>query len=231
MSSAPTLDFPRLRRLACTLGLLRPDPIRVLRDAGRTMVGEPRLRQLRECCIRLRHTRAAFVECGVAKGGCLALMARDAGPRNAVWGFDSFEPLPPLTAGDDGSGQDWVGVRCCGDEGQAAVATTFRIAGLDPACARVVPGWYEDTLPVHRAAIGPIAVLRLDSDWYAATRFTLEQLYDQVIPGGFILLDDYGVWAGCRNAVDEFRRERDITSPMRTLPNDAYGAYWVKEGG
>jgi hypothetical protein len=56
--------------------------------------------------------------------------------------------------------------------------------------------------------LGPIAILRLDGDWYESTRICLEHLYDRVVPGGFIILDDYNGVEGCKRATDEFTAAR-----------------------
>ena len=58
--------------------------------------------------------------------------------------------------------------------------------------------------------IGPIAVLRLDGDFYESTRFCLETLYDRVVPGGYVIIDDYGTFEGCRAAVHEFLDSRGL---------------------
>ena len=55
-----------------------------------------------------------------------------------------------------------------------------------------------------------IAVLRLDTDYYDSTRFELEHLYDRIPSGGFIIIDDYGHWQGCKKAVDEFWLARNL---------------------
>jgi len=55
-----------------------------------------------------------------------------------------------------------------------------------------------------------IAVLRLDTDWYESTKVELENLYDRVVPGGLIIIDDYYYWAGQQKAVDEFFKNRGI---------------------
>jgi hypothetical protein len=46
----------------------------------------------------------------------------------------------------------------------------------------------------------------MDGDWYSSTREVLENLFDQVITGGRIQIDDYGHWEGCRRAVTEFEK-------------------------
>lgn len=53
--------------------------------------------------------------------------------------------------------------------------------------------------------IGRIAYLRLDGDLYSSTMEALEALYHKVSPGGFVYVDDYGSYNGCRAAVDRFR--------------------------
>jgi DNA topoisomerase IB len=38
----------------------------------------------------------------------------------------------------------------------------------------------------------------------------MENLYDRVVPGGIIQIDDYTYWNGCRKAIDEFLACRGI---------------------
>jgi hypothetical protein len=65
-----------------------------------------------------------------------------------------------------------------------------------------VQGKVEDTIP--GALPERIAILRLDTDWYASTAHELAHAYDRLSPGGVLLIDDYGCWAGSRKATDEF---------------------------
>ena len=60
----------------------------------------------------------------------------------------------------------------------------------------------EDTIP--QTIPDQIALLRLDTDWYESTKHELIHLYPLLAPGGVLILDDYGYWAGARKAVDEF---------------------------
>jgi hypothetical protein len=66
----------------------------------------------------------------------------------------------------------------------------------------------------------------VDCDWYASVRFCLEQLYDQVSPGGYVVIDDYGHWQGCRRAVDEFLTSRGMIGALTRV--DYTGVYWKK---
>src|SRR6266849_2479957 len=70
-----------------------------------TMVAVPRLRQLVAHAETLHHEgiAGAVVECGTWRGGSLALIDwafRALGDVRPLWGFDSFEGLPPPGAFD-----------------------------------------------------------------------------------------------------------------------------------
>src|SRR5690349_2204862 len=73
---------------------------------------------------------------------------------------------------------------------------------------RINPGWFRDTFPLVTAK--QISLLNIDADWYEPVKLCLETFYDRVVPGGFVSIDDYGYWPGCRKAVDEFFALRNI---------------------
>jgi hypothetical protein len=52
----------------------------------------------------------------------------------------------------------------------------------------------------------------LDTDWYESTKKELEVLYPRVVANGFVLIDDYSDWNGCRQAVDEYLATIDKTT-------------------
>ena len=86
-----------------------------------------------------------------------------------------------------------------------------------------VKGWFEHTLPVQRQRLGPIALLRVDGDWYASVRCCLEQLYDQVVDGGLVVLDDYYAWDGCAIATHEFLGSRRLAHRIEGVLGQAAG--------
>jgi len=49
-----------------------------------------------------------------------------------------------------------------------------------------------------------ISLLRLDTDFYESTKIELDILYPRLIAGGYLIIDDYGHWKGCKQAVDEY---------------------------
>lgn len=157
------------------------------------------------------------VECGVWRGGSTMLAALtllDLGERDrTLWLYDTFEGMSEPTEHDvsvDGASmvQEWSSHRgqtedpvfAYGslDEVRATMARTAYPADR----LRFVPGKVEDTIPATLP--GPIALLRLDTDWYESTKHELEHLWPLLAPGGVIIVDDYGHWAGARQAVDGY---------------------------
>jgi hypothetical protein len=85
-------------------------------------------------------------------------------------------------------------------------------------------GWFKDTLPT--APIERLAVLRLDGDLYESTIVALNALYDKVSVGGYVIVDDYHVVAGCRKAISDFLAVRGIAPDL--LEIDGVGVFWQK---
>lgn len=182
--------------------------------------------------VDLRKLPGAIVECGVWKGGCSASMLlaiQESGSMRPLWAFDSFQGLPRPTA-EDGEfakrkSDEWGGGGCETTE-EDFRETLFGIACLKDENVHIRKGWFQDTLPRHKNEIGPIAILRLDGDWYESVMVCLEHLYELVVPGGYILIDDYGFWEGAQKATDEFREKLGIRSPLITTDHDE--RYWIK---
>jgi hypothetical protein len=204
-----------------------------------TMVNSFKLRNVWELARAADNRRlaGAFVECGVWRGGAAALMAysaKIAKSERLTWLFDSFEGLPEPSARDGPDAANYAHARASGSLipiGQCVatveeVAEIFRKLGIDRTRTRIVAGWFQDTVTARAPTVGPIALLRLDVDWYESTRICLEGLYDSVVSGGYVVLDDYDFWKGSRAAVDEFFARRGIHPQLRRIPNG--GRYLVK---
>ena len=190
--------------------LAQPRKLRAAARARRhTMIAYPGLAQLHELASSLARdgVPGSVVQCGVWNGGSAAVMAlasREAGWPREMWLFDSWEGLPEpadIDVSENGLRRErgWN----LGFEEQVEELLFGRL-GLHRDGVRLVKGWFEDTLPQHRDAVAPIALLHADADWYESTRTILENFYELVSPGGYIVFDDYGHWKGCARAVDEF---------------------------
>jgi len=157
-----------------------------------------------------------FVECGVWKGGSMMAVAltllrlNDSG--RTLYLFDTFQGMPAAGKAD----RDYAGRSA--DENRRtsrwATSESWCLAGLEEVQKnmestnyaadriRYIPGRVEATIPAR--APEKIAFLRLDTDWYESTRHELEHLYPRLVPGGVLILDDYGYWQGVRQATDEY---------------------------
>ncbi|CAE6731885.1 TylF/MycF/NovP-related O-methyltransferase [Paraburkholderia haematera] len=172
-----------------------------------------------------------FIETGVWRGGVTILMravltAFGAAGRD-VWVADSFAGLPAPDPATDLRDAIWHHLmRAVGllRSDLATVRDAFARVGLLDRRVRFLPGWFAETLP--DAPIGRLALMRLDGDWYESTRVALDALYPRLSPGGFVIVDDYGLPTGCARAVDEYRATHRIDAPLMRVNGQA--VYWRK---
>jgi O-methyltransferase len=160
----------------------------------------------------------ALVECGTWKGGASGMMALAhlaSGPATRpLHLFDSFQGLPPPNAEHDGERANRLARdhavapggaldRCVGtlEENRRLMR---EIVGYPEVLTHYHVGWFQNTVSPAASWLGPIALLRLDGDWYESVKTCLEALVPLVSPGGFVVVHDYGRWPGCRKAVDEY---------------------------
>lgn len=166
-----------------------------------------------------------FLEAGVWKGGCSALMAKLCeieGANRKTWSLDSFEGMSEPNLEFDlleGESKAWA---CLQESVQLRNFnledfhhTCFDIMQVKEEYLNIVPGWVNDTIYETARQIDKIAVLRVDIDYYEPTKLILEHLYDKVVPGGYIICDDYGAWKGARKAIDDFRQARNLSGIMQ----------------
>jgi O-methyltransferase len=182
-----------------------------------------------------------LVECGVWKGGAVGTMAiahmsSAKPPFRYLQLFDSWQGLPEPRVDTDGavavkltsrnaSGKLRPIGECVADIGDCQRLLEDQIR-YPRALIKYHRGWFQDTLPKVAPAMGPIALLRLDGDWYDSTKICLEYLYPRVVSNGVIHIDDYGHWVGCRRAVDEFLDAQP--GPLMLHSIDSSGRYWLK---
>lgn len=174
---------------------------------------------------RVRNVPGCVVECGVWRGGMSGGMAVILGKERTYFLFDSFEGLPPAKEIDGQSAIEWQSNK----EGEyyfdnCAAGPEFAAEAMKLAGAKHVElrqGWFDKTLPGFKAP-SPIALLRLDGDWYESTMVCLENLFGQVAPGGLIVLDDYYTWDGCSRAVHDFLSRRSAVERIRSRGDVGY---------
>jgi predicted O-methyltransferase YrrM len=183
----------------------------------------------------------AYVECGVWKGGSAMAMAMTLDhlqESRDIYLFDTFEGMPPGTSVDidlEGNDERWyreesdLYIHAGKGSGWNAISideVKMNLDRLSPTRQRFhfVKGCVEDTLPLK--APEQIALLRLDTDFYASTRHELEHLYPRLVSGGIIIIDDYGHFLGARKAVDDYIAGHRLEIFMHRI--DYTAIMWIK---
>ena len=158
-----------------------------------------------------------FVECGVWRGGstmaAIDTLLKAGDKSREIYLYDTYEGMSEPTEADkvftgtaaeellnSSDREDATSVWCYSalEEVQKNVGTL----NYPTAKVHYVKGKVEDSIP--QTLPGKIALLRLDTDWYESTAHELKNLYPLLVPGGVIIIDDYGHWEGARKAVDEY---------------------------
>jgi O-methyltransferase len=161
-----------------------------------------------------------MVECGVWRGGSMMAIAETllalGDTQRHLYMYDTYEGMSAPSEHD----KDFGNTPAAELLQQTAVGTSYDniwcYASLEDVQANLnsthypaaqlhfIKGPVEETLHKHVHLHPHIAMLRLDTDWYASTKVEIEQLYHLLVPGGFMIADDYGHWQGARQAIDEY---------------------------
>jgi O-methyltransferase len=181
------------------------------------------------------------VECGVWRGGSMMAVAlclvKTEDFSRSLYLYDTYEGMPrPGSVDKDASGRfadEMFSKVQTHEDGSTWCAATYEevrtnllSTGYPESRIHFVKGKVENTLPLRDPR--PIALLRLDTDWYESTRCELEHLYSHIAPDGILIIDDYGNWQGCRRAVDEFFNANSAAPFMHRI--DYTGRLLIKTG-
>ena len=164
-----------------------------------------------------------FVECGVWKGGSAMIMALSLLKMNEtkrkIYLYDTFKGMTKPTEKDirtldsapiiniwrkyqKKNHNKWY-FSCIGEVKKNMLSTGYPLEKLI-----FVRGKVEDTIP--NTMPSKIAILRLDTDWYESTYHELKYLFPLISCGGVIIIDDYGNFAGQKEAVNKYFKKNNI---------------------
>jgi len=185
--------------------------------------------------LRMSKEQGVYVECGVAAGAQIIAMAY-AAPNKTIYAFDSFQGIPlPSNRDDQMPGLKFLSQReiiNLPDPGsqllESSGATVVSLDDFKDHCVKSgvgtrnikpVCGWFEETVPNFQRE--KIAILRLDGDLYNSTTVCLKYLFDRVIEGGYVIIDDWSL-NGCRSACDDYFSSIGYSPDYKFISNIAY---------
>lgn len=190
-----------------------------------TAASPARCKALYKACTALTDQKidGDWIECGVLDGGTAAIAAyASKGTGRKLHLFDAWQGLPESTPEDGVEGKSWeadvVG-------SPRRVQTVMRKVGASPEDIIIHKGWFEETFP--KADIPKVSFLHIDCDFHDPVKLCLETWVPRMVSGGYVQIDDYKAFVGCRKAVDDFL----VMRPDIELVVEPYGGgavyFWV----
>ena len=147
-----------------------------------------------------------IIECGVYRAGTTVLLARLIKQKRmakTIYALDSFSGFAEEIDDDVTRGQVVADGRSAFRANSAAyVRRKLAVLGVDDVI-EIVPGYFEETLPGIQDRF---CLALIDCDLEKSVEFCLEQLWDRVVEGGWIVVDDYTNpgYPGAAVAADRF---------------------------
>jgi O-methyltransferase len=185
--------------------------------------------------LEANHLEGDVVECGVWRGGSMmaaayTLLASGNTTRH-LYLYDTFEGMSAPTDKDTALIDGQQAQELLRVAKNKETAEIWAYAGLQEVERNVgattyprdrlhfIKGKVEETIP--RQIPSKIALLRLDTDWYESTKHELVHLYPRLVPNGVLIIDDYGHWAGSRQATDEYFAQLEFRPLLNRLDYSA----------
>ncbi len=174
----------------------------------------------------------AVVNVGIFKGGFslfLKALYQELELKNEFWLFDSFKGFGEMKVFSDAEKDclKWFNsyLHKVKLPTKSELAIEFKQFGIEDNL-NIVDGFIEQTSVIFPH--DKIALLHIDVDFYYPTLEALNVFYDKVSKGGIIIIDDYNLkQTNCKEAVDQFRKEKNISSRLEVLGN--YQVAWIKK--
>jgi hypothetical protein len=190
---------------------------RVIRD-GRTYLNVDRLYTIWQAVESLPPSARAVAEVGVYRGGSAWFMAdalRRSGREMPFYVCDTFQGHVEVDDSVDGVHRPGVQFTRVKADKVAKYLREFPFI-------RMQVGDIRETAPAF-AGESAFGLVHLDVDVYPITRFCLDFFGPRVVPGGMMVMDDYGTTTceGVKRAVDEFTASNPGFRVMHLLTGQA----------
>ena len=157
-----------------------------------------------------------IVEFGVFKGASLIKFATfrelfENTYSRKIIGFDVFDKFPETDFADDKKYREEF-IENAGESSITLESLHEILEYKKFQNVELVKGDILETAPKY-IADNPqlkISLLHIDVDIYEPSKIILETMYDSVVKGGLIVLDDYGTFPGETKAVDDFFHGKSV---------------------
>lgn len=216
-----------IKRIIQRLKSMAPLPpgskvIRLVQEKKLTYLSQAKLAKLASICAFNENNNIPgdIIETGCALGGSGIVMAASKAVSRSQKIYDVFGeiPAPSEKDGEDvQSRYDTIHAgKSEGIDGETyygyvenlyeVVKNSFNEAGypVESNNVSLFKGLLQDTLIIDQ----PVALAHIDVDWYDPVYVSLERICPHLSLGGTFVVDDYLDWSGCREAVDEFFKDK-----------------------
>ena len=172
-----------------------------------------------------------IIETGSALGGSAILISKSKSQKRPFKVLDVFGMIPPPTEKDGEDvhkrfeviesgkakgiqGDEYYGYKT---DLMKEVELNFNRFGVDLAKNNVelVPGLFQDTLQAE----GKVSLAHIDCDWYDSVMVCLERITPRLVEKGVMVMDDYYDWSGCRDATDDYFKDKQDQFTFETVAN------------
>jgi asparagine synthase (glutamine-hydrolysing) len=206
----------KIRQAAATARL--SSVARTARSRNLTYLSPAKLRAIESCLESVVRDGIPgdYLEAGVALGGSAIVIASHLDGERRFYGYDVFGMIPEPSDADPPEVHDRYAVIASGqsqgiggeeyygyhDALYEEVVAAFGSFGIpvDGERVQLHRGLFEDTLK----PAGAVAFAHIDCDWHDPLRLCLERIHPHLVPGAWVVIDDYYAYGGARRAVDEF---------------------------
>ena len=171
------------------------------------------------------------VECGVYKGASFIRWASfreilENPYSRKIIGFDAFGKFPE--GQEDAANRAFI-QRFSSQGGDGISRDSFAqvLAYKGVENSELIEGDIYATVPQYVAAHPElkIALLHLDVDVYGPSKVVLDHLFERIVKGGLLVMDDYGIVPGETQAVDELIKQIEARPLIEKLPIAHIPAY------
>lgn len=146
-----------------------------------------------------------IVECGLGKLKSFQML-KLLNESKTIFGFDSFCGFPNPTKEDHSPRNpkkgDW-NILNYNDTKKFLEKNNYQEFTL-------IKGYVEETVPIWKNKITRISILHIDLDLHNGYKCVLDNFFDKVVTGGYILFDEYNnpKFPGAKLAVDKFLKKK-----------------------